>query len=205
MREVLKKLELEDKLLKELEIIGRIKRVRAGNTILNQESNNIEIPFVLMGLLKVYRLDRNGNEVLLYYLSEGETCAMSISCCLEGKKKDIQVIAEKDSQVLMVPNGYLDNWINKYPNFKRFIFASYQKRFDELLDNIDSLVFTNLEDRLWKYLLDTKQATGSYEILKTHGEIAKDLGTSRVVISRLLKKLELEERIQQHRNKIEIL
>ncbi|MEO1254614.1 MAG: Crp/Fnr family transcriptional regulator, partial [Bacteroidota bacterium] len=123
----------------------------------------------------------------------------------ENKKKEIQVVAEKDSQVLMIPNGHLDSWLNKYPNFKKFIFASYQKRFDELLENIDSLVFTNLEDRLWKYLLDTKQATSSFEVLKTHEEIAKDLGTSRVVISRLLKKIELDERIQQHRNKIEIL
>ena len=82
---------------------------------------------------------------------------------------------------------------------------SYQVRFEELLTAIDSVVFHNMEERLLRYLLDTKQATGSYEIHKTHEQIAHELNTSRVVVSRLLKKLEGEERIEQHRNKIDIL
>jgi CRP/FNR family transcriptional regulator len=163
------------------------------------------MPIVVKGLLRVMRHDDNGNEVFLYYLEGGETCAMSITCCLEQKKSAFHVVAEEDSELWMIPTAYLDSWIQKYPSFRRFVLQSYQMRFDELLHTVDSMVFMNLDERLYKYLLDKKQASGSYVIHKTHQQIADELSTSRVVISRLLKKLEREEKIEQHRNKIEIL
>jgi CRP/FNR family transcriptional regulator len=115
------------------------------------------------------------------------------------------VIAEKDSILLMVPMTYMDSWIVKYRSFRTFVFGAYQTRFDELLNTIDSVVFTKMDERLYKYLLDAKQATGSFEIHKTHEQIAQELSTSRVVVSRLLKQLEKEEKIEQHRNLIEVL
>jgi CRP/FNR family transcriptional regulator len=130
---------------------------------------------------------------------------MSITCCLEGIKTAFHVIAEEDSVLWMIPMHYMDRWIVKYRNFRQFVFGAYQSRFDELLMTIDSVVFSRLDDRLYKYLLDTKEATGTYEIHKTHEQIAKELNSSRVVISRLLKKLEKEEKIEQHRNRIDIL
>ncbi|MEJ2005955.1 MAG: helix-turn-helix domain-containing protein, partial [Cyclobacteriaceae bacterium] len=96
-------------------------------------------------------------------------------------------------------------WISKYPSFRRFVFAAYQARFDELLHAIDSVAFMKMDERLYKYLLDKKQASGSYVINKTHQQVARELNTSRVVVSRLLKKLELEGKIEQHRNRIEVL
>ncbi len=104
-----------------------------------------------------------------------------------------------------MPVSNLDNWITKYPSFRRFVFNSYQTRFDELLHTIDSMVFMNLDERLYNYLLDKKIASGSFEIKKTHQQIANELNTSRVVVSRLLKKLEKEDKIEQRRNYIEIL
>jgi CRP/FNR family transcriptional regulator len=83
--------------------------------------------------------------------------------------------------------------------------SSYQLRFEELMTAIDSMAFHKMDERLYRYLLDTKQATGSYEINKTHEQIAKELHTSRVVISRLVKQLENEGKVEQHRHKIEIL
>lgn len=163
------------------------------------------MPLVMSGLLRVMRNDDNGNEVFLYYLEGGETCAMSITCCLEGKRSSFHVVAEEDSELWMMPVSNLDNWITKYPSFRRFVFNSYQTRFDELLHTIDSMVFMNLDERLYNYLLDKKMASGSFEIKKTHQQIANELNTSRVVISRLLKKLEKEDKIEQRRNFIEIL
>ena len=163
------------------------------------------MPLVLTGLLKVMRQDPNGEEVFLYYLEGGETCAMSITCCIQDKKSTYKVIAVEDSNISMIPMAYLDSWISKYPLFRRYVFESYQMRFEELLTTIDSMAFHNLDERLLKYLLNTQQATGSYEIHKTQEQIAKELNTSRVVISRLLKQLEKEKRIELHRNRIEIL
>lgn len=205
LADILKAHDFEPSLIEEIAESGNLKVVSQGEVIIDSANKPNSIPFVLEGLLKVYRQEEGGKEVLLYYLEKGETCAMSITCCLEKKHSSVKVIAEEDAKVWQVPNALLDRWITKYPSFRRFVFTSYQMRFDELMHTIDSMVFTNMEERLYKYLLDTKQAKGSYEIVKTHQEIANELGTSRVVISRLLKKLEQNEQIQQFRNRIEIL
>jgi len=203
--EILNKSIFEPQLIKEILNTGRLKRVSAEDVIISNESEGNEIPLVLDGLLKVMRQDKNGNEVFLYFLEGGETCAMSITCCIEGKKTAFHVMAEEDSNLWMIPMTYMDEWIAKYPSFRKFVFQSYQIRFDELLNTIDSVVFLKMDQRLHKYLLDTKQASGSFVIHKTHQQIANEMNTSRVVISRLLKQLEKEEVIEQHRNRIEIL
>ncbi len=202
---VLKNSVFEPQLIEEILTIGRLKKVKAEGVIISHESQGNEIPIVLEGLLKVMRQDVNGNEVFLYFLEGGETCAMSITCCIEGKKTAFHVVAEEDSVLWMMPTTNMDAWIAKYPSFRKFVFQSYQIRFDELLATIDSVVFLKMDQRLHKYLLDKKQASGSYVINKTHQQIANEMNTSRVVISRLLKQLEREEKIEQHRNRIEIL
>ena len=196
---------LEPKLADEIRTAGRLKKIKAGELIFGSEQHGGEMPIVLQGLLKVSRQDEQYNEVFLYYLEGGETCAMSIACCMESRNKGFNVMAEEDSIVWMIPNSYLDAWMIKYLSFRKFVFGSYQTRFDELLTTIDSVVFHKLDERLLKYLIDTQQATGSFKIHKTHQEIAKELNTSRVVVSRLLKGLEVEEKIELHRNCIEIL
>jgi len=195
----------ETKLIEEIKTIGRLKKVKMGQVVVSPDSLGNEMPIVLSGLLKVLRQDPNGQEVFLYYLEGGETCAMAITCCIGGKKSTFKVIAEEDSTIWMIPTNNMDKWIARYPSFRKFVFSSYQVRFDEILTTIDSVVFHKMDERLYKYLLDTKQATGSFEINKTHEQIAKELSTSRVVISRLLKQLEREDKIEHHRNKIEIL
>ena len=205
VNKVLNNSQLEPKLADEIMTIGRLKKVKAGGVVISPESDSNEMPIVLEGLLKVMRRDPNGNEVFLYFLEGGETCAMSITCCIEGKKKAFNVIAEEDSVLWMIPMGHIDSWVVKYPSFRKFVFDAYQTRFDEMLNTIDSVVFLKMDERLYKYLLDKKQASGSYVINKTHEQIANELNTSRVVVSRLLKQLEKEDKIEQHRNRIEIL
>jgi CRP/FNR family transcriptional regulator len=202
---LLDKLIEEKPLREEIISLGRLRKVKAGQTVITPNQAATEMPLVLRGLLRVMRHDEKGNEVFLYYLEGGHTCAMSITCCLEAKKSTFHVVAEEDTEMWMMPTAYLDTWIQKYPSFRKFVFQSYQMRFDELLQTVDSLVFMNLDERLYNYLLDIKQATGSFEINKTHQQIADELNTSRVVVSRVLKKLEKEDKIEQHRNKIEIL
>ncbi len=203
--EILNKTGFEPKLIAEIITIGRLKKTKANHQVMSPDDSGNEMPIVISGLLKVMRQDPKGDEIFLYYLENGETCAMSIACCIEGKKAAYKVVAEEDSTMWMVPMTYLDSWLSKYPSFRRFVFGANQMRFEELLTTIDSVVFHKMDKRLLKYLLDTKQATGSFEIHKTHEQIAKELNTSRVVISRLLKQLEREEKIEQYRNRIEIL
>jgi CRP/FNR family transcriptional regulator len=196
---------IEPKLADEIRTIGRLKKVKAGGVVISPDSDSNEMPIVLEGLLKVMRHDEERGDIFLYFIGGGETCAMSITCCIEGKKKAFNVIAEEDSVLWMVPMTFIDSWIVKYKSFRRFVFDSYQTRFEEMLSTIDSVVFLKMHERLYKYLLDKKQATGSYVINKTHEQIAHELNTSRVVVSRLLKQLERDDKIEQYRNRIEIL
>lgn len=205
MDKVLAAAQLEPQLIDEILKIGRLKKVREEAQVISPGTKSDEIPIVLSGLLKVMRQDENGKEIILYYLEGGEPCAMSITCCIEGKINQFKVVAEEESLLWMIPMSYMDSWIQKYRAFRKFIFAAYQKRFDELLDTIDSVTFLRMDERLYKYLLDQKQATSSFVIHKTHSQIAKELNTSRVVVSRLLKQLERDDKIEQYRNRIEIL
>lgn len=202
---VLNNSQLEPKLRDEILTIGHLKKVRVDGVVMSPEADSKEMPIVLEGLLKVMRRDPNGREVFLYFLEGGETCAMSITCCIEGRKNAFHVVAEEDSILWMIPTTFLDSWIIKYRSFRKFVFDSYAARFDEMLNTIDSVVFLKMDQRLYKYLLDKKQASGSFVINKTHQQIANELNTSRVVVSRLLKQLEQEEKIEQRRNHIEIL
>ncbi|MFY0599653.1 MAG: Crp/Fnr family transcriptional regulator [Cyclobacteriaceae bacterium] len=205
VREVLEKLDIESELIEEILSLGRVKKYKEGQSVIAPHMEGEEIPIVLEGLLKVMRQDSNHKEVFLYFLEGGETCAMSITCCIEGKRSAFHVLAEEDATLWMIPMTYIDSWVKKYTSFRKFVFLAYQTRFDELLTTIDSVVFTKMDQRVYKYLLDKKQASGTYVIEKTHEQIAKELSTSRVVVSRLLKQLEQEGKIEQYRNRIEVL
>ena len=201
----LSNLPLEPALLKEIRDYGRLKKVRAGQLVISPHSTTKEMPLVLNGILKVMKQDQDGHEIFLYYLEGGDTCAMSISCCIEGKLNRFKVEAEEDSQLWMIPMAHVDGWVQKYSSFRKYVFDAYQSRFNELLETIESIAFMNMDQRLLKFLLDKKQATGSYSIHMTHQQIARELNSSRVVVSRLLKQLERQQKIKQYRNRIEIL
>ena len=205
VRHTLTELHFEDKLVEEILTVGRFRAYEAGRSVISPGDPVREIPMVIEGTLNVLRIDDQGNELFLYFLEGGDTCAMSITCCLEHKPSGFQVVAEEDSLVWFIPVSLMDQWVSHYPSFRKFVFASYQQRFDEMMESIDNIAFKHMDERLYSYLLDKKQSSGSYTIHKTHEEIARALNTSRVVVSRLLKKLEQEGKIEQQRNRIEIL
>lgn len=202
---ILQQVGLEDQLVNEIIQTGMFLKVREGQPLIEPGMDAKEMPLVIHGTLRVMREDKEGREIFLYYLEGGDACAMSISCCLGTMKSEFKVVAEEEATLWMVPMHHIDTWMVKYRTFRKFIFDSYHDRFDEMLNTIDSIAFMNMDQRLMKYLLDKKQSTGSFVINKTHEQIAQELNTSRVVVSRLLKKLEREERIELHRNRIEVL
>ncbi len=195
---------LEPKLIEEVIEHGRLHHAREGNIMIDYGQYMKELPLVLSGTIKILRKDNDGNELFLYYLNGGDSCAMSMTCCVGDKKSEIRAVAEDDSEIWMLPIRYMDEWMT-YKTWQAFVFNSYNARFEELLNTIDSIAFLRMDERLWKYLLDKKQASASYIITKTHQDIASELNTSRVVISRLLKQLERDEKIELYRNRIEVL
>ena len=194
-----------EEFLAEVRKYGQLISVGAGDIIMDLGETVQQMPLLLDGAIKVLREDEEGDELLLYFLESGDTCAMTMSCCMGDAKSRVRTIAEKDSLLIMIPLDRMSNWIQDHSDWRAFVFDSYSARLSELLESIDSLAFMNMHDRVYKYLKNKMMANGDAELTVTHREIANDLHTSRVVISRILKSLEREGRIALHRNRLEIL
>lgn len=195
----------EKELLEEISEVGTLKRVKAGDTIIEIGDYVTGMPLLIDGAIKILREDDKGDELLLYFLERGDTCAMTLSCCLGQKKSEIRAVAETDTIFVMIPIAKMEEWTSKYKTWRNFVFQAYHARLSEMLDTIDAIAFLNMDQRLMKYLRDRAKIKGEVEIQSTHQQIAYDLHTSRVVISRLLKKLEMEGKISLQRNQIKVI
>ena len=194
-----------DDLLNEIAIYGKLKRFAKNDIIIDINQKLEFVPILIEGNIKVLSEDNEGNELLLYVLEAGDTCAMSLTCCITNKHSKIRAIADKPSEVIMISILKMQEWLSTHEDWRNFILQSYQTRFDEMLETIDALAFMKMDERLFKYLTDHVKLTASTELAITHQEIAEDLHTSRVVISRLLKQLEKEHKIELGRNRIIVL
>ena len=194
-----------DDLLNEIAIHGKLKIFAKNDIIIDIDQKLEFVPILIEGNIKVMREDNDAHELLLYVLETGDTCAMSLTCCLANKLSQIRAIADKPSEVIMISISKMQEWLSIYEDWRNFILQSYQTRFNEMLEAIDALAFMKMDERLYKYLIDQVKLNGSEIIHNTHQNIAEDLNTSRVVVSRLLKQLEMENKIKLGRNKIEIL
>lgn len=195
----------EEQLLEEIAQVSQLKEFQEGDILIDFDDYIKSMPLLIAGAIKILREDFDEGELLLYFIEKGDTCAMTMACCIGDKKSDIRAVAETKGQVVMIPVTKMEEWLGKYKSWRNFVFNSYNNRLKEMLTAIDSLAFKNMDERLLSYLLDKSKINNSKFIQNTHQEIAYDLHTSRVVISRLLKALENEGKIKIHRATIELL
>lgn len=195
----------EPALIHEMKSIGVLKSYEEGALIMDYGKMVSAMPLVIEGNVRVLTQDEDGKEILLYYLSSTESCAMAYTCCMNAKLSEIKAIAEDKVELLLIPQKNMDEWLCKYPTWKNYIMQSFSARFDELLNSFESIAFKKLDQRLVKYLLDKQKITDSSIVKSSHQQIADDLATSRVVVSRLLKHLENEKKIILYRNEIKLL
>jgi len=175
------------------------------NTEILREGQFVKvIPIVLEGLIKVFTR-HNDKELLLYYIRPEESCIMSFSASLKNEPSRVFAYAEKETTALLLPVDKVSHWIKEYPNFNNLFYQQYNLRYSELLDTIHHVLFEKMDTRLYDYLKEKVQLTGDNPLKVSHRLIASELGTAREVISRVMKKLELEAKVKQHNNAIEIL
>ena len=194
----------EEKLLQEIVKISKIKKVNKGDLIIDIGSDVVFIPLLISGAVKVFRTDDDGDEYILYFIEGGDTCAMTLNCCVRGAKSEIKAVAEVDTELLLIPIAKMEDWLH-FKSWRTFIFNSYKSRLKEMLEAIDSLAFMNMNDRVLRYLKDKVIANKKETLSVTHKIISDELNTSRVVISRILKKLEKDGELELLRNQIKIL
>lgn len=195
----------EPELLQEMEQKARIMEVKANEVIIEIGDSIKVTPIILSGLIRVSRMDEERNEILLYYISSDESCAMTFTCCMQEYPSEIRAVAEEDATLLAIPISLMDEWMHKYPTWKSFVMKTIRLRFHELLKTIDQIAFQKLDERLIHFLKEKAHVTNSTLLTLSHDQIAHDLASSRVVISRLLKKLEQEKKLILYRNQIKLL
>lgn len=195
----------EPALLAELEANAMLMEVKAGDTMLNIGQTIRAVPLLVSGTVKVSRINDEGQELLLYYVKECESCAMTFNCCMLSQTSVIKGSAEEDSVLLCIPVALMDEWMIKYPSWKRYVMTTILNRFSELVKCIDEVAFKKMDERLINYLKEKSKITGSSVLNLTHQQIGDELGTNRVVISRLLKKLENEKKLLIYNKQIKLL
>ncbi|MFK8101553.1 MAG: Crp/Fnr family transcriptional regulator [Saprospiraceae bacterium] len=195
----------EEKLINEIIREGQFRKVDKDVCMIDKGDKITHMPLVLEGAIKVVDEEKDGQEYLLYYLEMGDSCAMTMTCCLGGKRSEIRAITESNTLMYMIPIQRMEDWLIKYKSWRMFVLDSYNSRMKEMLETIDSLAFLNMEQRLYKYLKDRAMVLQSPTLEITHSRIANDLNTSRVVISRLMKKLILDNKIKTNRNEVTVL
>ena len=195
---------LEEGLYHEILKHGIIKEVKAGDTLLKVGQTIRSTMLIVEGLVKLYREDDGGKEFFIYHLDAGQACSLSMVCAAKNETSEVLAKALTDTTVLAIPLEYMEQWMSKYKSWYQFVITSYRNRFEELLKTIDAIAFTNMDERLEYYLKKQVEKLGN-NLKITHQEIANDLNSSREVISRLLKKMELKNCLIIHRNSIEWL
>ena len=195
----------EPELVDAIANVAKEVNVKEGDSIIKIGEFIKSTPLITQGLLKIVRQDDEGHEILLYYLDGGNTCVMTVTCCMQQEKSKIKAIAEIDTHLLLIPFHYMDEWMRNFRSWRNFILQTYSARFEEMLSALDSVAFESLATRLLRYLSDREHALDTNEFHITHQQIAQELNSSREAVSRLLKKLENNGHIQLGRNRIKII
>ncbi len=181
------------------------KEYEAGNIILNENANIRSIPIVTKGTLKVIRTEEDGREILLYYIKAGESCIMSFLGGLHNETSKVKAEVEDDAEILFLPLDKVSLFIKEYPQWLDYIFRLYHKRFEELLEIVNAIAFKKVDERMLALLNKKTELTGNKTLNITHEQLANELGTARVVVSRLLKQLEEIGKVKLGRNKITLV
>lgn len=181
---------------------GTVKTFSEGDVILNENAYIHSIPIVTRGSIRVLRTDEDGREILLYYIQAGESCIMSFLGGMHHDTSKVKAIAEEETEILFLPIEKVSLLIKEYPQWLDYIFRLYHKRFEELLDVVNAVAFKKMDERLLNFIRKKCELTNSHTLYVTHEQLANELGTARVVVSRLLKSMEEQGLVKLGRNKI---
>lgn len=192
-------------LLEKLADFGIAKTFAEGDVILNENAYIKAIPIVTKGSIRVMRTDEDGREILLYYIKAGESCIMSFLAGMHHDTSKVKAIAEEETEILFIPIDKVGLLIKEYPEWLDFIFRLYHKRFEELLEVVNAIAFKKLDERLLNYIKMKCLLTHSDTLFVTHEQLATELATARVVVSRLLKQMEAAGLVKLGRNKITLV
>lgn len=195
---------LEKELVNEMTQVGELKQIDSRTTIIREGQYIKHLPIMIEGVVRVFSKYED-KELLLYYIRPKQSCIVSFDAAVYNRPSTIYAVTEAPSKIFLVPSGSIKGWIVKYPRFNQLFFDLYHSRYIDLLDTINQLIFHTLDLRILKYLEEKTRITQSDTINIRHHQIARDLGTAREVVTRIVKKLETEGKIEQRTSGIKLL
>ncbi|MFM9946794.1 MAG: Crp/Fnr family transcriptional regulator [Saprospiraceae bacterium] len=191
-------------LVAEIMAVSTIKEVPKETEILRIGQYVKVIPFVLKGLIKVFS-SYEDKELLLYYIRPNESCVMSFTAHLKNEPSRVFALTEEDTIILLLPVDKISQWTRRFPDINLLFFQQYNLRYSDLIDTINHVLFDKMDKRLYDYLQEKVNITKKNPLKISHRLIAGELGTAREVVSRVMKKLEVEGKVKQTGNYIELL
>lgn len=198
-------LPLENALKVEMENRCTVMNFDKHQTIVEEGNFMQVIPLLLSGSIRVFRRDyEQDREILLYYIEPGETCMMSLVACFGDAVSKVNAVTEKKSELLLIPTANVRSWQKKYDSWNSFVINTFLGRYTELLKTLEEISFRNIKQRLHGYLKEYAERNVTKSVKRTHQQIANELGTTRVVVSRLLKDMESMNMIELHRGLIKL-
>jgi CRP/FNR family transcriptional regulator len=183
---------------------GQLATFNKGNIIVKDGQYVKFLPIVLKGAIRVYQ-QKEDREILLYYVRAEETCTMSLAAAYFNNKSTSHGVVTEPTEVLIFPASLIDQWQLKYPSWNRYVMSMFRRRYDEMVDSFEALVFEPINVRVLEYLKNKAIKDENPQIALSHQQLAYELGTTRVVISRILKDYERQKKIKLYRNRIEVL
>ncbi len=197
--------QFEEELKKHIAAQASFKTFKEGEMMMQSGQYLKSTLLITKGRVKLYTNGEEGEDYFMYFLEPGQACAMSFICAARNKKSELEAIAAEDTEAIMVPIEVLDSLMHKYKSWYYFVLENYRSRFQELLDALRSVAFHSMDERLEYYLIKQQNAFQTKTLHLTHEQIANDLNTSRVVVSRLLKQMENNGKLKLHRNSVELI
>ncbi len=191
-------------LKEEIKKVGTVQFFKKGEEVVRQGQYLKVLPIVLKGSIRVFQTNED-REILLYYVLPQETCMMSLTACLFNNESASYAITEEDTDLLLIPAHYIAKWQKQYPSWNRYVMDAFKNRYEELLDSFNKVVFKKIDERVMDYLNEYCRIHHTNKVKLSHKALALELGTTRVVISRILKAFETKNKVKLHRGYIELL
>ena len=189
---------------KELLEHGKLVSLNKGDVIVKDGQYVRFLPIVLKGAIRVYQ-QKEDREILLYYVRAEETCTMSLSAAYFNNKSTSHGVAVEPTEIFVFPSELITSWQLKYPSWNKYVMRMFRSRYDELINSLERVAFDHINVRVMEYLKKKSEAEASQTLTLSHQSLAHELGTTRVVISRILKQFEREKKIKLSRRSISLV
>lgn len=180
------------------------KELEPGRTILREGQSCASVPFVIEGSIRLYRISESGREITLYRLGRGQFCILGLDCGRFLPAFPATTVADARTFAAFIPSEAVRLFLADSPSFRDFALAQFSGRLVEIMELVEEVAFRRVDERLAQFLSQEAARSSGRRVEATHRELADHIGSSREVVSRILKDWELRGALSISRGSIEL-